>query len=87
MSFLLLFVIIVEDGYGGDAWNYIEDHADEFGINANSSSFMISDNEHTLFLAPFHYFSYFCIRERSRAERYGKIIKCTIPKTKCFKRC
>jgi hypothetical protein len=33
------------DEENGDAWDYIQSHADDFGINANSSSFMISDND------------------------------------------
>jgi hypothetical protein len=29
----------------GDMWDYITMHADDFGINANSTSFMASEND------------------------------------------
>lgn len=30
---------------GGDSWDYISQHEEEFGINANSSSYMITEND------------------------------------------
>ena len=33
------------DEENGDMWDYISMHADDFGINANSTSFMASEND------------------------------------------